>query len=402
MKIDTCPAIVSRSLVGFLASVLLGGCIATVGPADDYSQYLFVRDDLTPAAAQLLMQEYTQSACEVFDRGIGRIADAQADSVLAENILLFRESGLVAIRRAGWRLHPVGAAFDSAILVEQMEAFLETDLAKEAFGPARPGLVEVVAEVRELANEVMENVATEPERTDEELISAWVRQHPLDDLELTRVSPLLGMSDRVEGPTDPITTISRVQFSAAAAYARLNDALLALPADVRRQIEGVVRGIMREPILVNALVGFARLGDGMKEAAAAIAALDRRLDKQRDVILDDVDRQRAETIEVIRSEREVVLAAIASERTEVLGAIASERQALTDAVAAERQAIVTSVEAQVGRILDSTDGLGERVVDRAADRLDGLVLVASIAVGSGLFLGLAAIGVLLRTRPVRA
>ena len=187
------------------------------------------------------------------------------------------------------------------------------------------------------------------------------------------MSPLLRVADQTDRINDPLQTIARVQFSASAAYARLNEALLALPADVRRQIETVVRGVMREPLLVNALVGFARLGDGMKETGEALSAIDRHIDDHRDVVLADLERQRISIIDAIGVERAMILEAVAAERTAVLAAIA-----------AEREEILAAVDVQVDKALDRTDSLVTTSVDRVVGGVtDG---IARILTGLGITL----------------
>ena len=170
-----------------LPALALPACMPQGRPVEDYSRYDFIRNDLSPEVAQLLMQEYTATACDYFDRGVGAVAAAQTDAEIAENVERFRDAGLTAIRRAGWRLQPVGAAFDSVILFDQMTAFLQSDEAKDAFGPAREGLVEVLARIRPLADEVMEKVAVDAATAREDLVSTWVRENPLDGIELVRM-----------------------------------------------------------------------------------------------------------------------------------------------------------------------------------------------------------------------
>lgn len=360
-------------LVPVSAVLLLGACMPQSRPVEDYSRYDFIRNDLSPEVAQLLMQEYTATACGYFDQGVAKVAESQSKAEIAENVERFRDAGLAAIRRAGWRLQPVGAAFDSVILFDQMMLYLDSDEAKAAFGPARADLITVVRRIEPLADDVMEKITVDPGSVRDEIVSTWVREHPLEGLELARMSPLLGVADQTDRLDDPLQTIARVQFNAAAAYARLNEALLTLPPDVRRQLEAVVRGVMREPLIVNALVGFARLGDGMKETGEALSAIDRHIDDHRDVVLADLERQRIAIIDAIGAERAMILEAVAAERTAVLAAIA-----------AERQEILAAVDVQVDKALDRTDSLVTTSVDRVVGGVtDG---IARILTGLGITL----------------
>ncbi len=363
-----------------LPAVVPAGCMPRSGSAEDYARYEFIRDDLPPEVAQLLMQEYTTTACAYFDQGVQEVAERQTDVDVAENVERFREAGLLAIRRAGWRLQPIGAAFDSVILVEQLEGFLESDSAREAFGPARPELVQVVGTIRPLVDQVVEQITVGSDATPPERASDWVRENPLEDLDLTRVSPLLGVADQADRIDDPMRAIARVQFSAGAAYARLHEALLSLPADVRLQIERVVRGIMREPLLVNALVGFARLGDGMRETGEALMSIDAHLDDHREAVLADIDRQRIATIDAIAAERSAVQETIAAERIAVLEALSEERSIIVETIGIERATVLDAISAERAVVLEAITS--ERIavmaaldgqVDSALDRTESIV-----------------------------
>jgi hypothetical protein len=149
-------------LVPVSAVLLLGACMPQSRPVEDYSRYDFIRNDLSPEVAQLLMQEYTATACGYFDQGVAKVAESQSKAEIAENVERFRDAVLTAIRRAGWRLQPVGAAFDSVILFDQMILYLDSDEAKAAFGPARDDLITVVRRIEPLADDVMEKITVDP------------------------------------------------------------------------------------------------------------------------------------------------------------------------------------------------------------------------------------------------
>jgi hypothetical protein len=354
-------------LVPVSAVLLLGACMPQSRPVEDYSRYDFIRNDLSPEVAQLLMQEYTATACGYFDQGVAKVAESQSKAEIAENVERFRDAGLTAIRRAGWRLQPVGAAFDSVILFDQMILYLDSDEAKAAFGPARADLITVVRRIEPLADDVMEKITVDPGSVRDEIVSTWVREHPLEGLELARMSPLLGVADQTDRLDDPLQTIARVQFNAAAAYARLNEALLTLPPDVRRQLEAVVRGVMREPLIVNALVGFARLGDGMKETGQALAAIDDHLDDHRDAILANVEQQRIAATDALAAERKAALETLAAERVAILETLAAERALVLEAIATERQAVLAEVDRQTDKVMDRTEKLVSASIDEAVE-----------------------------------
>jgi len=111
--------------------------------------------------------------------------------------------------------------------------------------------------------------------------------------------------------------------------------------------------------VVNALIGLARLGDGMKETAVAITGVDQRLARMQDIILVEIDRQRLETIEVIQGEREIILETVAAERETIL-----------EAVSMEREAVMTELRSMV---LDETSGALAGVGETANSAVDRVI-----------------------------
>ncbi|MEC8320685.1 MAG: hypothetical protein VX012_04695, partial [Planctomycetota bacterium] len=212
------------------------------------------------------------------------------------------------------RLQPIGAAYDTAILLEQTRLFLDSDTARRRLGSALPATRELLGEVEELFRRSTREILREGVEYST-AVEQWVEDNRITDIDLVRASPMPEVAeDTARRVSDALVAISDTDFAVNAFYNRVNAALASMPADVRQQIERAARAVLRESIVVNALVGFARLGDGMKETAAAITAVDRRIDRITTVVLEDIERQRRDTISEIRAEREAILEAVAAER----------------------------------------------------------------------------------------
>ncbi len=386
----------ATSTSGRLLAVLCIGTLLAVscGPperwAGDYSKYPLVDPKLDPQVAQVLMQEWSVASSEVFLLGMDRIEEKTGDPALAGNLTRFTLAFNEGVRRTGWRLEPVAAAYDSWLYLQQVDRFLHGEDARAAFGPLLSDVQSEVGKVQGLLDLVLEEMLLDVDAAYEDSIAEWIDEHPLEGLELARVAPMIEIAVATDQVRDAWQAVARAEFTSTAAYARLNEALLTIPEDLRRQIEAAIRGIMREPLVVNALVGLSRLGDGMKELAAAVDSLDRGVDGHRDAILEEIDRERIHTLEVLQSEREIVLSAIAD-----------ERNAIVEAIGVEREAISGALESQVALVLEDTRRIGLDTVDRAAGRLRGVVLSASVVIAIGLVAGLIALGLLLRARPPR-
>ena len=306
--------------------VVVGGCSTQTGKLDDYGRFEKVKPDLSPEVAQLLMMEFGVSAESLIQTRLPQIIERQADPGVAESVGAFGDGLLAGIRRTAWRVQPIGGAFDSAIFLEQVQRYLSSEGAKETLGPAVPDLEILVAGVvdifRQSVNEILKEEDIYPET-----VTAWVDQNPIEKADLFRISPIPEVAeDASTRVNNALVAVADADFTARSLYNRLNAAIASIPQDVRTEIQRTILALKRESLVVNALIGMSRLGDGMKETAVAIAGVDKRLGRMQDLILVDVDRQRTDTIEAIQGERKIVLEALSAERELILQAISKERE----------------------------------------------------------------------------
>lgn len=341
------------------------GCSGQTAKLDDYRKFEAIRNDLSPEVAQMLMSEFAISAESLIQSRIPQIIESQSDGEVIRSVQLFGDGLLEGVRLSGWRLQPVGAAFDSLVFLEQVERFIQTRKAKVALGPALPSIETLVGDLDDLlrlsVDEFLAEEGVYPETT-----TAWVESNPIKQIDLFRPSPIPEVAeDATRQITSAMTAVADVDFTLNSMYNRLNTALAAIPQDIRHQVERSVRSVMRESLVVNALVGFSRLGDGMKETAVAISGVDERLGRMQQAIFEEVDRQRLETVEL-----------------------------LAEVVSLERQAVMVDVQAIIQTELSGgISSLGDRTdqaVDRAMFRLERLVLITLVivilAIASGLIL----------------
>ena len=316
------PARSFRSIcwLGPLFGVLLGlgACSSQTGRLEDYSRYESVRPDLDVEVAHMLMTEFGASAEALLQARVPALVEQQTDAIIAANLTTFGSSLMEGIRRSAWRLQPIGAAYDTAILLEQTRLFLDSDTARRRLGSALPATRELLAEVDELFRLSTREILRDGVEYST-AVEQWVDENHITDIDLVRASPMPQVADdTARRVSDALVAVADTDFAINAFYNRVNSALASMPADVRQQIERAARAVLRESIVVNALVGFARLGDGMKETAAAITAVDRRIDRITTIVLEDIERQRRDTIAEIRAEREAILEAVADERVALM------------------------------------------------------------------------------------
>lgn len=350
-----------RGLFALLVATAMVGCTPAGRHVRGFEEYPMVHPDLDPEVAQLLMQEYVASAVEILRSGVDEAAERTLDEARRTNLRRFEESAIAGVRRAGLRLQPIPAAYDSWVYLDQLIDFVASERGAEIFGPDREAVQGVLVGVERCFDSVVEQIVLDLDRAEEELVRGWVADHPMTELDLSRLSPLIAVADDTDRIGDTFEVLANTQFIATAAYARLHDALLSLPADLRRQVEFAVRGLLREPVVASALVGLARLGDGMKELAAVAEAFDREFDvKLRGLSIDltgEIDRQRQDTIVALQSERVVV----------------------TELLLRQEERLIGEMDRQIGGFFDRSHGL---VVD-ASDRLHRSMTLVAITVGLG-------------------
>lgn len=387
--IQATPALPVTRLFGacLLVIAVVTGCSTRTGKLDDYSRYDSVRTGLDPEVAKLLMSEFGISAESVIQTRIPRILESQTDVEVIDAVETFGTGFRAGILRAAWRLQPIGGAFDSAVFLEQVRRFLETETAKTALGPALPAIKDlwtaVFEEFRRSIDEILKNPSDYPSS-----VADAADAMEIVDISLFRSSPIPAVAaDATILITDTLVAINDVDFTIGALYSRMNTVIASIPEDIRQQIDRSVRALLRESLVVNALVGLSRLGDGMKETAEALNGIERRLVRMQDIILVEVDRQRVQTIEAVQGEREIILKAVAVERAAIL-----------EAVTLERKAVMTELRAMV---LDETSGAlagvgqtANSAVDRAISGIRGTVLLGLL----GLFVILALAVVFRRTQ----
>ena len=355
--------------VSLLVSIGTMGCSSQTGSLDDYRKFDEIRNDLTPETAQMLMMEFATSAESLIQSRIPQIVETQSDAEVIRAVQSFGDGLLEGIRISAWRLQPVGAAFDSFVFVKQVKGFLGTREARVALGAAFPRVEQLVVDLEGILrlsiDEFLNQRGAYSEKT-----KAWVESNPIKEIDLVRPSPIPEVAETASRQiTNAMAAVADVDFTLNSVYGRINTALAAMPQDFRRQLERAVRSFLRETLVVNALVGLARLGDGMKETAVAIAGVDERIGRVQVAIIDEVDRQRLETLDL-----------------------------MVETIALERGAVMADVRAIIQTELSGTisdfGGAADRTVDRAMSRLERLVIAILVV----LIAAVVALAILFRSK----
>ena len=361
---------VVRLVLGLALAIPLAACTPRGRQVQGVENYPMVRSDLDLEVAQLLMQEYVVSAVELVRSGVDEITATTMKEEQRRNLRSFENAAIDGIRRAGLRLQPIPAAYDSWILLEQLMGFVGSEAGAAAFGSHRDSLMATLDRIQGCFYEAVDQIIVDREAARTGRIAAWAEEHPITTVDLSRVSPLVVVADDTDRIGDTFEVLASTQFIANAAYARLHEALISLPDDVRRQLESAIQGVLREPAVAAALVGLARLGDGMKELAAAVEGLDRglegKLNRLSNRLTGEIDRQRQDTIVALQA----------------------ERVAVSELLLRQEERLVIELERQVDAVLQrSQEGLGQ-----VGNRLDRSVRL--VALGAALGCGVLALSLI--------
>lgn len=367
--------VVVRLVMGLAVAIPLAACTPRGRQVQGVENYPMVRSDLDLEVAQLLMQEYVASAVDLVRSGVDAIVVKTMNEDQRRNLRSFENAAIDGIRRAGLRLQPIPAAYDSWILLEQLEGFVGSEAGAAAFGSHRDSLATMLDRIEVCFHEAIDQIIVDRDAARTGRIATWVEEHPITTVDLSRISPLVVVAEDTDRIGDTFEVLASTQFIANAAYARLHEALISLPDDVRRRLESAIQGVLREPAVAAALIGLARLGDGMKELAAAVEELDRglegKLDRLSDGIASEIDRQRQDTIVALQA----------------------ERVAVSELLLRQEERLVVTLDRQVDAVLKRS----EEGLSRVGDRLDRSIRLVALgaALGCGILtLGLIAAGVL--------
>ena len=148
------------------------------------------------------MHEYSITFAADVDLAAAAIERQAADSTVRRNALLWRIRAIPEMRKACFRLEPVGALVDAWIFARQMDQLFSDGAGAGAFGTFQPEAVEVSRRLVEQMREIGGSIAVSPEAADEferKFIDPWLAEHPLHDLTFVRDSPMAPLRRPISG-----------------------------------------------------------------------------------------------------------------------------------------------------------------------------------------------------------
>ena len=171
-------------------------------PRPDLKPWPEIRPDFRVETLRMRMHEYSITFAADVDLAAAAIERQAADSTVRRNAVLWRVRGIPEMRKACFRLAPIGALVDAWIFARQMNQLFGDGAGADAFGAFQPDAVEVsgrlVAQMRAIAG----SIAVSPDAAagfERKFIDPWVTEHPLHDLTFVRDSPMGRFADQSPG-----------------------------------------------------------------------------------------------------------------------------------------------------------------------------------------------------------
>ena len=344
-----------------------------------------IRPDFRVETLRMRMHQYSITFAADVDLAATAIERQAADSTVRRNAILWRVRAIPEMRKACFRLTPVGALVDAWIFARQMNQFFRDGAGAGAFGAFQPEAVEISRRLVQQMREIGGSIAVSPAAAAEfehKFIDPWLTEHPLRDITFVRESPMGRFADQSPTGGDMLESVGTMEELAISLSQQARIYLAELPRQVRGEVD-LMRFDMLSPESVASMQGdlhvSATAADRIASTAEGIAAL---VLNERRIILDEMSRQRKLVMDAISLERERTVSAIvrtfAEERDEVLRNAELQRLATLEWASAERREAVADVRRELAGAMEALRGERAAVVHDLRQTVDVVLLRVAI------------------------
>jgi len=352
----------------------------------DLTPWPEIRPDFRVEALRLRMHEYAITFAANVELAATSIEERAADSTVRRNALLWRIRGVPEMRKACFRIEPIGALVDAWIFARQMDQLFSSDGAgSAAFGGFQHEAVAVSGRLVDQMREIAGSIAVSPETRAEfehKYIDPWLAEHPLPDMTFVRESPIARFAEQSRASADVFQSVGTIEELAVT----LSQQARIYLADLPRQIQGEV-DLMRSDLMASGdLAGMqsdlhvsAAAADRLASIAESMSPL---VLNERAIVLDEMNRQRGLVMDAVSLERERAVDAIiqgfAVERTELLRNMTLQRLATLEWATIERRETIKEVHNELAASLAALRGERAVIVNDVSHIVDAILLRETI------------------------
>jgi hypothetical protein len=378
-----------------LALASLGACASLTKQATqpDIQPWPEIRADVRVESLRARMHEYSITFAAEVDLLSTSIERRAADSHVRRNAMLWRLRAIPEMRKACFRLEPVGALIDAWTLTRQMDQLFGAGAGSTAFGPFQAEAVEVsrrlVGRMREIGDSI---TSSSQARIDFEkrVIDPWLAEHPIGDMTFARESPMARFADQSRARGDTLQSVGTMEDLAVSLSQQARIYLADLPRQLRGELE-LTRSDMLPTEDLASMQGDLRMSAAAADRLATTAeTITPFVTSERRIIIDELSRQRSVVMDAISAERELAIGAIISafavERGEMLRNFEAQRRATLDWATAERHATVLDVRNELVGAMNALREERAVVVNDTRRLVDTVLLRIALFVVAGVVL----------------
>ena len=352
-----------------------------------------IRPDFRVESLRARMQEYSITFAAEVDLAATAIEGRAADSTVRRNAVLWRVRAIPEMRKACFRLEPIGALVDAWIFARQMDQLFSEGAGASAFGTLQPEAVGVSRRLLDQMREIGGSIAVTPQARDDfehRFIDPWLAEHPLHDVTFVRESPIARFAEQFPARGDMFQSVGNLEQLAIGLSQQARIYLADLPRQVRGEVD-----LLRADILPSE--DFASMQRDLHTSAAAVdriavtaEAVSPLVATERRIILDELGRQRALVMEGVSVEREravgAIIQAFGGERTEILRSFELQRLATLEWASAERREAIADVHRELTESIEALRAERAVVVNDVRHIVDMVLLRVAIFLVAGVLL----------------
>jgi hypothetical protein len=327
------------------------------------------------------MHEYSITFGAAVDLAATAIERRADDPTVRRNALLWRARAIPEMRKACFRLEPIGALLDAWIFAAQMDQLFREGAGTGAFGTFQPEAVEVSRRLLDQMQEIGRSIAVSSEAAaafQHKFIEPWLAEHPLRDVTFVRDSPIARFAEQSRAPGDTFQSVGTMEELAISLSQQARIYLADLPRQVRGEVD-LLRSDLLSSKSVASMQGDLHMSAVAADRVAATAeGISSFVPQERQIILDEISRQRTLVMDALSVEREgavnALTQAFAAERSELLRTFELQRLATLEWATAERREAVAQVRRELFAAMDVLSGERAIVVDDLRRIVDAVLL----------------------------